>query len=138
MLVGEYLHNLDQKGRIAIPYRLRHILGERAVITRGLDGCLNIYNMTEWQNVAAKLVALPMAQPNARRLKRFMLGGAVEVVFDKQGRVLVPTYLREYAQLENKVLIVGVYSHAEIWNQENWQKHQSDVDPAEELGELEI
>lgn len=138
MLVGEYSHNIDEKGRMAVPFRMRHQFGDGAVITRGLDGCLNIYSQEEWAKVAEKVSSLPMSSAKARRFQRFMLGGATEVEFDKQGRVLIPVNLREHADLSANAMIVGVYTHAEIWNKDRFADQSKDISPEQDLEDLEI
>lgn len=138
MLVGEYSHNLDEKGRLAVPFRMRHQFGDGAVITRGLDGCLNIYSKEEWMRVAEKVSNLPMSNAKARRFQRFMLGGAVEVDFDKQGRMLIPANLREYAVIGEIAFFVGVYTHVEIWNKEKFDQQGKDMSPESDLEELAI
>jgi MraZ protein len=141
MLIGEYKHNLDPKKRLAVPAKLRKDLGERAVLTRGLDNCLFLYPEEEWQKLTEKLAQLPMGQGNARSFLRLMLAGAVEVELDQLGRILVPDYLKKYAGLNQKVVITGVYNRLEIWNEEKWEGYKTDVEKntdmiAEKLGEL--
>lgn len=138
MLVGEYSHNLDEKGRLAVPFRMRHQFGDGVVITRGLDGCLNIYSRDEWTRVAEKISSLPMSNVKARRFQRFMLGGAVEVEFDKQGRVLIPANLRDYAGIGEEAFFVGVYTHVEIWNKQKFEDQSKDISPESDLEELAI
>ncbi|MCA9388788.1 division/cell wall cluster transcriptional repressor MraZ [Candidatus Berkelbacteria bacterium] len=138
MFVGEYNHNLDSKGRLAIPYRMRRELEDGAVVTRGVDGCLNLYTKEEWEKLAAKIAALPISDPKARRFARFFLAGAAELEFDKQGRVLVPPYLREFAKFGTEVVIAGVYNRIEIWNKEIWAKQSADLSPEADLEGLEI
>lgn len=138
MLVGEYNHTIDDKGRMAIPYRMRRKLEEGAVITRGIDQCIALYSKEEWEKVAQKIATLPMANGKARRFARFILGGAVEVEFDKQGRILIPNYLREYAGLKGEVLVVGVYTHVEIWHKKIWIKEAGSVALGDDLIELGI
>ena len=120
MLTGQYSHSLDAKGRVNFPARLREELGERFVITRGLDSCLFVYSMEEWKLLADKLHQLPISKSAA--LSRFFFAGAAEVEPDKQGRVLLPTHLREYAGLERDVVIAGVSNRAEIWDSARWEQ----------------
>ncbi|QQG45362.1 MAG: division/cell wall cluster transcriptional repressor MraZ [Candidatus Sungiibacteriota bacterium] len=141
MLIGEYTHNIDAKKRLAIPARLRKELGEQAVLTRGLDSCLFLYPLQEWQKLTEKLAQLPVGQGNTRGFLRLMLAGAVEVEFDQLGRILVPDYLKNYAGLKNRVTIVGVYTRLEIWDEERWNSYKAGVEKntdmiAEKLGEL--
>ena len=120
MLTGQYNHSLDAKGRVNFPARLREELGERFVITRGLDNCLFVYPMGEWKYLADKLHQLPISKSAA--LSRFFFAGAAEVEPDKQGRVLLPAHLREYAGLERDVVIAGVSNRAEIWDSARWEQ----------------
>jgi MraZ protein len=120
VFLGEYEHSLDAKGRLAIPARFRALLGEGAIITRGFDGCLVIYPADVWQTVAKKLDSLSSTQEVARMAKRFVFSGATECEFDKQGRVLVPAFLRGYAELAETVVVVGQFSRIEIWDRGQW------------------
>lgn len=121
MFLGEYEHSLDAKGRMAIPARFRALLGEGAIITRNLDGCLVIYPQDVWRSVAEKLDAMPATEA-ARMAKRFVFSGATECEFDRQGRVLVPAFLRDYARLTETAVVVGQYSRIEIWERGRWQE----------------
>ncbi len=123
MLLGEYRHNLDVKGRVSVPSKFRDDLGQSFVITKGLDSCLFVYSKTEWQIFEEKLNTLPMTNQEARAFKRFFFSGATECEVDKQGRVNIPQNLREYADLQKDVVIVGLSNRAEIWNNENWDKY---------------
>ena len=141
MLIGEYSHTIDAKKRLAIPSKLRKELGERAVLTRGLDTCLFLYPEKEWQKLTEKLGELAVGQASTRSFLRLMLAGAVEVELDQLGRILVPDYLKEYACLKQKVVITGVYNRLEIWDEERWGNYKGDVEKntdmiAEKLGEL--
>ncbi|KKU91076.1 MAG: Protein MraZ [Candidatus Jorgensenbacteria bacterium GW2011_GWA1_48_11] len=143
MLLGEYKHSLDIKGRIAIPAKFRAKLSAGAIITRGLDHSLFVFDVKEWERLAEKLVALPLAQANARAFARLMLAGASDVNFDNQGRILIPDYLREYAGLKKEAVVAGLYNRIEIWDAEVWKQYkaktESDSDEiAEKLGELGI
>ncbi|KKW48306.1 MAG: Protein MraZ [Parcubacteria group bacterium GW2011_GWA1_59_11] len=143
MLLGEYRHNLDTKGRVAIPAKFREKLAAGAIITRGLDNCLFVFGPKEWEALAAKLIALPLSQSNSRAFVRLMLSGAADVEFDAQGRILIPDYLRKYAGLDKKVVITGLYSRLEIWGEEQWEKYKqktesSSEEIAEKLSELGI
>jgi len=143
MLLGEYRHNLDTKGRMAIPAKFRDKLASGAIITRGLDNCLFIFSRDEWQKLAEKLVALPLAQANSRAFARLMLSGASDAEIDAQGRILVPDYLREYAGLKKAVVITGLYNRAEIWDEAQWNRYKEKTEAAsdeiaEKLGELGI
>lgn len=134
MLLGEYEHSIDTKGRIAMPAKLREGLGGKFIITKGLDGCLFVYAMDEWQRVEQKLASLPMSRKTARDFTRFLFGGACEGECDKQGRVLLPASLRRYAGLEREAVIVGVGSRAEIWAATKWQQYNEES--AEDVNEL--
>ncbi len=143
MLLGEYNHNLDSKGRVAIPAKFKEKLAGGAIITRGLDNCLFMFAMKEWENLASKLIALPLAQSNSRAFSRLMLAGAMDAALDAQGRVLVPDYLRQYAGLKKQVVITGLYNRIEIWDTEKWQEYKKKTESAsdeiaEKLGELGI
>jgi len=142
MFIGEYNHNLDQKGRLALPAKFRKQM-RGAIITRGLDKCLFVFNKDEWESLAAKLVALPMSQANSRAFVRLMLSGAMEAPLDSQGRILVPDYLRKYAGLNKQTIVTGLYNRLEIWDTKEWTKYKSKTeassdDIAEKLGELGI
>lgn len=143
MLLGEYQHNLDPKGRMAIPAKFRENLSAGAIITRGLDSCLFVFTTKEWQLLAEKLVSLPLAQANSRAFVRLMLAGATDVELDAQGRVLIPDYLRKYAGLKKQVVVAGLYNRIEIWDAENWERYKQKTEGAseeiaEKLGELGI
>lgn len=143
MFIGEYKHNLDTKGRIAVPAKFRDQLKAGIIITRGLDRCLFVFSKSEWEILAKKLVALPLAQANSRAFVRLMLAGAMDVEIDNQGRVLIPDYLREYAELKKQVIIAGLYNRIEIWNADTWKQYKSKTESssdeiAEKLSELGI
>lgn len=143
MFIGEYQHSLDQKGRLAVPVKFRAALKKGAVVTKGLDNCLFLYPKSEWQKLAKKLVNLPINKANTRAFSRLMLAGAMEVEFDKQGRIMLPDYLRKYAGLSKKSIIAGLYNRLEIWNEAAWEKYKNSTekdsgDIAEALGELGV
>lgn len=125
MLTGQYAHSLDAKGRVNFPVRLREELGERFIITRGLDNCLFVYSMEEWQQLADKLSGLPISK--SAKLKRFFFSSAAEVEPDKQGRILLPGHLREYAGLVRDVTIAGVSNRAEIWDTARWEENNAQL-----------
>ena len=125
MFIGEYEHNLDTKGRVTMPAKLREDIGDSFIVTKGLDGCLFAYSQTEWTNFEEKLKSLPLTNKNARDFVRFFLSGAIECEIDKQGRFLIPGNLRTYAKLEKEVVIIGVGTRIEIWNKEDWTKYSS-------------
>jgi MraZ protein len=128
MFIGEYAHTLDIKGRLALPVRFRKDLGEKIVVTRGFDTCLFIYPESEWATMAAKLAALPLAQANTRAFARFMSAGAMEVEIDKQGRAMIPEYLRKYAGLSKKIVVTGLMNRLEVWDSSAWQKYREDTE----------
>lgn len=143
MFIGEYNHNLDNKGRLAVPVKFRNDLKKGAVVTKGLDGCLFLYTLNEWKVLAEKLSKLPISQSNTRAFARLMLAGAMDVQIDKQGRIVLPDYLRKYATLKKKVIINGLYNRLEIWDENNWEKYKEITekgsgDIAEKLGELGV
>lgn len=143
MFIGEYSHNLDEKGRLAIPVKFRRELNKGTIVTRGLDNCLFIYTKKEWEKVAKKLAALPFGQANSRAFARLMLAGAMDVELDVQGRVILPEYLRKFAHLKKAVVIAGLYSRLEVWDEENWNRYKSQTEAesgiiAERMAELGV
>jgi MraZ protein len=143
MLLGEFQHNLDTKGRMAIPAKFRDKLTAGAIITRGIDNCLFVFANPEWEALAAKLIALPLAQANSRAFVRLMLAGATDVEVDNQGRILVPDYLRKYAGLKKEVVVAGLYNRIELWDKATWAAYKAKTESsseaiAEQLGELGI
>ncbi len=143
MFIGEFIHNLDEKGRMALPAKFRGKLSGGAVITRGLDHCLFVYGIEEWNKLAEKLIALPLAQANSRAFTRLMLAGAMNVDIDKQGRILIPDYLREYAGLSKEAVVTGLYNRIEVWDSKQWKEYKtiteaSSDEIAEKLSELGI
>lgn len=136
MLLGEYEHSIDPKGRLAMPAKLREGLGAKFIITKGLDGCLFVYDMEQWTLLEQKLSTLPMSRKTARDFTRFLFGGACEGECDKQGRVLLPANLRSYAKLDKEVVIVGVGNHAEIWDAVTWNEYnEASAEGVNELAE---
>ncbi|MFH1822316.1 MAG: division/cell wall cluster transcriptional repressor MraZ [Patescibacteria group bacterium] len=143
MFIGEYRHNIDNKGRLAIPAKFRAILKEGAVVTKGLDNCLFLYSKKEWQILAEKLAKLPISQAKARAFSRLMLAGAMDLEFDSQGRITLPGYLRKFAILKKNTIIAGLYDRLEIWDEIAWNKYKTGAekkssDIAEALGELGV
>ena len=126
MLMGEYSHTLDAKGRMIFPARLREELGGTFVVTRGLDNCLYVYSLAEWDKLSEKLVAQPFSKGS--KLLRFMFSKAGRVEADKQGRILIPINLRGYAGIDKDVVVVGVGNHAEIWDKDKWAEFESTMD----------
>lgn len=143
MFIGEYNHNLDNKGRLAVPAKFRAILKNGAVVTHGLDNCLFLYSKKEWTEMAKKISNLPVNKANDRAFARLMLAGAMEVDFDRQGRIMLPEYLRKFAFLKKKVVIAGLYDRLEIWDENKWNKYKIGTEKessaiAEALGELGV
>lgn len=143
MFIGEYQHNLDDKGRMALPVKFRADLSKGAVVTRGLDRCLFVYTIEAWQVLAQKLMSLPLSQSKSRAFARLMLAGAMDVELDKQGRIVLPEYLREYAGLSKAVVVAGVYDRLEIWDDATWKTYtatteQESADIAESLSGLGV
>ncbi|KKS64473.1 MAG: Protein MraZ [Parcubacteria group bacterium GW2011_GWA1_42_7] len=134
MLIGEYKHTIDDKKRLAVPAKLRKELGKGAVLTRGLDNCLALYPLKEWEKLADKLSKLPTGQIEARGLARVILAGAVEVETDALGRILVPDYLKQYAGIEKNAVIAGVFNHLEIWDEAKWESYKQKTE--KEVGDM--
>jgi MraZ protein len=143
MFIGEYSHNLDEKGRLSIPKKFREALENGAVVTRGLDNCLFVYTQKEWEKLAEKLAALPFSQANTRAFARLMLAGAMDVKIDKQGRIILPEYLRGYADLSKEIVVAGLYNRLELWNKQKWEDYtkkteQESNEIAEKMFELGV
>lgn len=129
MFMGEYSHTIDAKGRIIVPAKFRESLGDNFVVTKGLDNCLFVYTSEEdWRKFEEKLRTLPLTNKDARKFTRFFLAGAAEMEIDKQGRILIPSVLREFAALEKDVVLVGVGSRIEIWDKASWNESISIYD----------
>ncbi len=143
MFIGEYHHSIDDKGRLAVPVKFRKALLKGAVVTRGLDHCLFLYTKEEWTKLATRLATLPIAKSNSRAFARLMLAGAMDVSLDKQGRIVVPDYLRDYGGVEKKVVIAGLYNRLEIWDSAAWTSYKRNTEKAsdaiaEALDELTV
>lgn len=121
MFIGEYNHTIDAKGRLIIPSKFREVLGDEFVVTKGMDGCLFVFDNPEWQAFEEKLHKLPMIDKGARQFTRFFLAGAASVEVDKQGRILLPAVLREFAGITKDAVLVGVGSRVEIWSKDRWE-----------------
>jgi MraZ protein len=126
LFYGEYQHTIDPKGRVIIPARFREELGEKFILTKGLDDCLFVYSSGEWCNLEAKLKTLPLSSKDARAFIRFFFSGATECELDKQGRALIPQNLREYAKLEKDIYIIGVSTRVEVWDRNKWENYSRD------------
>ena len=143
MFMGEYHHSIDSKGRIIIPTKFRNELGSSLILTRGLDQCLFAYPRSEWEQLEQKLKSLPFTKADARAFTRFFFSGANEVDFDKQGRIRIPSNLRQFAELEKECVIIGVSTRIEIWCKELWEQYSSESEEAfakiaESLVDLEL
>ena len=143
MLIGEYRHTIDTKKRLSLPSKFRKELGKKVVITRGLDNCLFIYPLREWQIVSKKLSELSIGQSDTRGFSRFMFSGAVDIDIDSLGRALIPDFLKLFAGLKNKVVLIGVNERVEIWNEESWDLYKKQIEKnadalAEKLGEVGV
>lgn len=143
MFIGEYSYIIDHKKRLAIPSKFRKTLGKRVIITKGIDTCLTVYPITEWEKLARKLESLPSSKMDARGFIRIMLAGAVDVGLDKLGRILIPDYLKKYAGLKKEVIILGLSNRIEVWDEKTWkiykQKTEKEIgDMASRLEELGV
>ena len=128
MFLGRFAHNLDEKGRLAVPARFRASLDDGVVLTRGMDRCVAAYPMPAWEELAGKIAALPMADPNARQFRRMVFAEAANLTLDRQGRIVVPPELREYAGIDRDAVIIGVHTSFEIWSPSGWEATQALVD----------
>jgi len=143
MFIGQYEHAIDAKGRLAVPAKFRKAITQGAVITKGLDGCIFVFEAVKWRKMAQGISELPLTRTSARLYARLILAGATDVEFDKQGRIVLPSYLREYAKLKTNAIVVGVYDRVEIWNKSAWVKAIAKVEDrageiAEELSDLGV
>ena len=143
MFIGEYTATIDDKARVNIPAKFRPNLKNKVVVTRGLDNSLVLYTLDEWKKLAEKLASLPISTANTRAFSRLMLAGAMDCDIDKQGRIILPGYLKEYAKISKKIVFAGLYSRIEIWSEELWNKYKTQTERdsneiAEQLGELKI
>ena len=136
MFIGQYNNKMDAKGRLSIPIKFRDELGEKFIITRGLDSCLFGYSLQEWQKVESKIKSLPITKKNARTFQRFFFSGATEVEIDKQGRINITPTLREHAGLVKNCRVIGVNDRIEIWDEERWKAYIAETEENfEELAE---
>ena len=143
MFIGEFTASIDEKGRISIPAKFRIQLKSKVVVTRGLDNSLFLYTLDEWKKLAEKLASLPISTANTRAFSRLMLAGAMDCEIDKQGRIIIPGYLKEFAKIGKKVVIAGLYNRIEIWSEELWQAYKVQTEQnsnaiAEQLGSLGV
>ena len=126
MLIGQYTHNFDDKKRVSLPAKFRKEIGKNVVVSRGLDGCLWLFTVKGWQEIAGKISGMGFSE-DKRKFNQFLLAGATEVEVDSNGRILIPEYLRDFAQVNDKVIFAGVYNRIEIWNETAWQKKQKEI-----------
>ena len=143
MFIGEYQASIDDKGRISVPAKFRPSLKNKIVVTRGLDNSLFLYRLDEWKKLAEKLASLPISTANTRAFSRLMLAGAMDLDIDKQGRVILPGYLKDFAKIQKKVVIAGLYNRIEIWSEELWTVYKQQTENqsnqiAEQLGSLGV
>lgn len=143
MFIGEYTATIDDKGRISVPAKFRAQLKTKVVVTRGLDSSLFLYAMDEWAKLAEKLSTLPIATANTRAFARLMLAGAMDCEVDKQGRIILPNYLQEFAKISKKIVFAGLYNRIEVWSEELWNKYKQQTERdsnkiAEQLGTIGV
>jgi MraZ protein len=143
MFIGEYSLSIDEKNRISIPAKFRSQLKGKAVVTRGLDNSLFLYSLPEWQKLAEKLASLPISKANTRAFSRLMLAGAMDCEIDKAGRITLPDYLKEFAKINKRIVVAGLYNRLELWSEELWTRYKKETekdstDIAEQLGEIGV
>ena len=144
MFIGEYNGTIDDKARISIPAKFRSSVSKsQVVVTRGLDNSLVLYTLDEWKKLAEKLASLPISTANTRAFSRLMLAGAMDCDIDKQGRIVLPGYLKEFAKIQKKLVFAGMYNRIEIWGEELWEKYKAQTEKnsnqiAEQLGDLGV
>lgn len=141
MFIGEYQHSIDEKGRVSLPVKFRARLASGCVVTRGIDKCLWVYPQDEWEKLAKKISQLPITQKDSRNFSRLILSGAVDLNIDKLGRINLPNYLKDYAGINKKVIVTGMYNRIEIWPEENWNDFKKEMEEnseqiAENLSDL--
>lgn len=128
MFLGRFSHNLDAKGRLAIPAKFRGALADGLVVTRGIDRCLSVYPLAAWQTLAERISALSISDPDARQFKRMVFAEAVDEILDSQGRIVVGAELRRYAEIDREAVVVGMNTYIEIWNPERWERLSTTVE----------
>lgn len=143
MLIGEYTHTFDPKNRVALPAKFRKEFGSKVIVTKGLDRCLFIYSPKAWEKIVDRMSDLSIGQASTRGFNRFMLSGAIEVEPDSQGRILIPDFLKGFANLEGKVVLAGVNDRVEVWNEHEWETYKASIEQnadqlAEKLGEIGV
>ncbi len=134
MFIGEYRHSLDTKGRLAIPVKFRDALERGAVVTKGIDRCLVLYPIKEWNILAERISQLPTSQADTRAFSRMTLAAAMDVECDKQGRIIVPEYLRDYAQMKKNLILAGLYNRLELWDEAVWKEYKTQTE--EQSGDI--
>jgi MraZ protein len=135
VFTGEYHHTVDEKGRVAVPMRFRGDLAQRAMVSKWIDGCLALFPRAAWDELAAKAAALPVTSEGARVFKRFLFGAAFEIELDRQGRLVIPSVLRDFARLESEAVVVGSHDHLELWAPAAWTTFSARMDQPELLAE---
>jgi MraZ protein len=136
MFIGEYSYSIDDKGRLSVPVKFRSKLLDGCIVTRGLDKCLWIYSLSEWEKIAEQVAGLSITSKNARSFSRLMLSGAMDLKLDKAGRINLPNYLKDYAKIKSKVVVTGVYNRLEVWPEENWKEFKEQMEEnSEEIAE---
>lgn len=143
MLIGEFTHTLDTKKRLSLPSKFRKQFGKKVIVTKGLDNCLFVYSLKEWGKISQRLSELSIGQSDTRGFNRFMLAGAVEIEVDSVGRILIPDFLKKFAQLTDKVVFAGIHNRVELWNEKAWSLYKKRIEKqadqlAEKLGELGV
>jgi len=138
LFYGEYQHTVDVKGRVIVPSKFREGLGDKFIVTKGLDNCLFVYSSSEWVNLETKLKSLPLTDKDARAFIRFFFAGATECEIDKQGRILIPQNLREYAVLEKDIYFIGVSTRVEVWDKQKWENYSSDDNIGVDFRDMEV
>jgi MraZ protein len=136
MLIGEFTHTIDDKKRISLPSKFRKEIGKKIVATYGLEQCLFLYTLKEWEKISEEIAKLGMMRSDTREFNRFMFGGAIEIEIDSLGRLLLPEYLRTFADLKEKCVFIGVHSRVEMWNERRWSDYKKKaVSKADSLAE---
>ena len=143
MLIGEYTHIIDEKKRVSLPTKFRKEIGSKVVVTHGLDNCLFLFPMPQWEKISEKLAQMGMGNADSRGFNRFMLAGAVEVEVDSAGRILIPDFLKDFAGLRSKVIVTGVHDRVELWNDRSWAEYKKRIEKqadqlAEKLGQVGV
>jgi MraZ protein len=141
MLIGEFKHTLDDKNRVSLPSKFRKEVGKKIIVTQGLDNCLFLYTLKEWEKIAEQLGSLGMGQADTRGFNRYLLANAAEVLVDSAGRILIPENLREAINAKNKIVFAGLYNRIEIWEEATWETYKKEIaknadQMAEKLGQI--